>query len=126
MKSAAATLRRLLQALEDSGFREDGALSAGDGLTFLTLAQRAEPLVTRIAELTAAEPASIDLSLRERGRALVEARRERRQRLTRLLETTRDEISRLDEARARARALRPTYASKPSAPFSAPAFNACG
>lgn len=124
MKSAAATLRRLLQALEDLGCREDGALACGDGLAFLALEQRAQPLVTRVVEL-AMSPDPIDPALRERGAALVASRGERRRRLTRLLETTRDEISRLNEARVRVRALRPAYAAASNRP-SRPAFAACG
>lgn len=124
MKSAAATLRRLLQALEDLGCREDGALACGDGLAFLALEQRAQPLVNRVVEL-AMSPATMDPALRERGAALVASRSERRLRLTRLLETTRDEISQLNEARARIRALRPAYVS-PSVCLPRPAFAACG
>jgi hypothetical protein len=124
MKSAAATLRRLLQALEILGCREDGALACGDGLAFLALEQRAQPLVNRIVDL-AMSPERIDPALRERGAALIASRSERRQRLTRLLETTRDEISLLNEARVRIRALRPAYAASSAGP-SRPVFAACG
>lgn len=122
MKSAAATLRRLLQALEDLGCREDGALACGDGQAFLALERRAEPLARRVAEL-AMDASPMDPALRERGAALVASRGERRVRLTRLLETTRDEISRLDETRARLQAIRPAYA--PSRSRLHPAFAAC-
>jgi hypothetical protein len=124
MKTAAATLRRLLQALEDLGFREDGALACGDGLAFLALEQQAQPLVNRVVEL-AMSPEPMDPALRERGAALVASRSERRVRLTRLLETTRDEISRLNEARARLRAVRPAY-TPASGGLPSPAFAACG
>lgn len=121
MPNAATTLRRLLQALEDLGIREDGALASGDGRAFLALEQRAEPLVRRVVAL-AMEGSSIDPALRERGAALVASRGERRVRLIRLLETTRDDIGRLAEARARVQAFRPTYASIGAA---APRFAAC-
>ncbi len=123
MQSAAVTLRRLLQALEDLGCREDGALACGDGLAFLALEQRAEPLVRRVVAL-AMDASPMDPALRERGAALVASRGERRIRLTRLLNTTRDEISRLDEARARLQAIRPAYS--PPRPHHQPAFAACG
>jgi hypothetical protein len=110
MKSAASTLRRLLRALEDLGRHEDGALAGGDGVAFLALEDRARPLVLRIVALVSG-PDRIDAELVERGRALVDSRRERRRLLMRVLETTRDEIGRLDEARARARVLRPAYAA---------------
>lgn len=122
MPNPAATLRRLLQAIEDLGYREDGALASGDGRAFLALEQRAEPLVRRAVAL-AMDAASIDPALRERGAALVASRGERRLRLVRLLETTRDDIGRLTEARARVQALRPAYASTIAS--SAPRFAAC-
>jgi hypothetical protein len=120
---SAASLRRLLHALEELGRREDGALAGGDGLAFLELEQRAAPLALRIASL-ADEP--MDPDLRERGQALVLNRRERHNRLMVLLETTRDEIGLLDEARMRARNLRPTYAAPAHRPRVSPSFNACG
>ena len=123
MQSAAVTLRRLLQALEDLGCREDGALACGDGLAFLALEQRAEPLVRRVVAL-AMYASPMDPALRERGAAQVATRGERRIRHTRLLNTTRDDISRLDEARARLQAIRPAYS--PPRPHHQPAFAACG
>lgn len=123
MKSVAAHLRRLLQALEDIGFREDGALACGDGQAFLALERRAEPLVLRVVEL-AADASPMDPALRERGAALIASRAERRARLVRQLETTRDEIGRLHEARARVRAFRPAWGTSRSR--LQPAFAACG
>ncbi len=123
MKSAASTLRRLLQALEDIGCREDGALACGDGHAFLALERRAEPLVLRVVEL-AAETSPMDPALRERGAALIASRGARRARLVRLLETTRDEIGRLHEARSRVLAFRPAYAAPRSR--RQPSFAACG
>lgn len=123
MKNAAATLRRLLQGLEELGRREDGALAGNDGLAFLALEQRAEPLVRRVIEL-AMSPATMDPALRERGAALVASRGLRHQRLGRLLETTHAEINRLDEARARIQAFRPAYVA--SGARTAPSFTACG
>ncbi len=109
MKSTASTLRRLLRSMEELGRHEDCALASGDGVAFLALEHRAHPLVLRIVELVAG-PEPIDSDLMAQGRALVDSHRSRRQLLMRVLETTQDEISRLDEARARARALRPAYA----------------
>jgi hypothetical protein len=119
----AASLRRLLHALEELGRREDGALAGGDGLAFLELEQRAAPLALRIASLAGA---GMEPDLLERGRALVVDRRERRNRLMRLLETTRDEIGLLDEARLRARHLRPAYAAPVARSRVSPGFNARG
>lgn len=110
MKTADATLDRLLRTLEELGAQEDGAMAGGDWPAFLALVQRAEPLVRRVLEL-ASGPVPPAVALRARGLALVASRGERRQRLTRLLETTRDEINNLDEARARVRSLRPAYAA---------------
>lgn len=125
MKSAAFTLRRLLESLEELGRREDGALAGGDGLAFLALEQRAEPLVRKVTEL-ASDALALEPSLLARGRALIATRSERRQRLMRLLETTRDEISRLDEARSRVRAIRPAYVSPAIRVTDTPGFAACG
>jgi hypothetical protein len=121
--TATAVLNRLLKALEDLGHREDGALAGGDGLTFLALEQRAEPLVRRVVEL-AMDPVSMDPAVRERGAALIASRHERRLRLVRLLETTHDEIGRLNETRARIHALRPAYAA--TGIRRGPSFAACG
>jgi hypothetical protein len=123
MKSPAATLRRLLQSLQELGLREDGALAARDGLAFLALERSAEPLVRRAAAL-AAEPVGEDL--RALGQALVLARGERRQRLMHLIETMRDELNGLDAARDRARALRPAYVASRLHTDDRPAFAACG
>ncbi len=123
MSNAAATLRRLLQGLEELGRREDGALAGNDGLAFLALEQRAEPLVRRVVEL-AMSPEAMDPALRERGASLVASRGLRHQRLRGLLKTNREEINRLDEARARIQAFRPAYAA-PGA-RTAPSFTACG
>lgn len=109
MNTTDSTLARLLRTLEELGRREDGAIAGGDWPAFLALVQRAEPIVRRVAEL-AAGPVAPAAALRARGLALIASRGERRRRLTRLLETTRDEINTLDEARARIRAIRPAYA----------------
>ncbi|CAM2821133.1 hypothetical protein [Rariglobus hedericola] len=123
MKSPAATLRRLLQSLEELGVREDGALAARDGIAFLALERSAEPLVQRVVTLTA-EP--VDDVLRTRGQSLVASRSERRVRLMHLLETMRDELGGLDAARDRARALRPAYVASRVHTDTRPAFAACG
>lgn len=123
MKSAAATLRRLLRSMEELGRHEDCALASGDGIAFLALEHRAHPLVLRIVELVAG-PERIDAELMAQGRALVDSHRSRRRLLMRVLETTRDEISRLDEARSRARALRPAYAVQAGHPGAPSAFTA--
>ena len=109
MRSAAFHLRRLLRSLEDLGRHEDCALAGGDGRAFLAREERATPLVLRLMALVGGAAGRIDDDLRARGRALVESRRERRLRLMHLLETTRDELGQLDQARARARAIRPAY-----------------
>lgn len=124
MQSTATTLRRLLGALEELGRQEDGALAGRDGIAFLALQHRAHPIVLRILALVAGA-APIDPDLMARGRALVDSRRERRRVLMRVLETTHDEISRLNEARARARALRPAYAAPRGHAGVPSAFIAC-
>ncbi len=125
MHSATTTLRRLLQALEEIGFREDGALASGDGQAFQELEHKAEPLVCRIVAL-AESSEGITAELRERGQALVASRHERHLRLAHHLDTIRDEIGRLDEARSRIRLLGPAYASRRAPPRSSIHFTDAG
>lgn len=115
------TLLRLVDALDEIGRREDGALAGGDGEAFLELEKRAEPIALRVASLAGAP---LDPGLLERGLAILSARRLRRAILMRLLETTRDEIRSLDEIRSRARSLRPAYAPRHAESGHSPAFAA--
>lgn len=124
MKPAAA-LNRLLEALEELGRREDGALAGGDGVAFLALEKCAAPIADRIAEL-ATGSGPMDPALRKRGQAVVQDRHERNLRLGSLLEATRGEINLLDEARSRARALRPAYLPSHSRVRPTPGFIALG
>lgn len=107
-----ATAHRLLRALEDLGRSEEIALARGDGAGFLALQSRAEPLVLRLADLSAA--GAIDASAHERGRRLVEDRHQRQHRLTAMLSSLRDDIDQLDRARHRAHCVRPAYAARPA------------
>ena len=111
MRSAIATIRRLLGALEELGRAEEVALACGDGVGFLALQHRAEPLVARITTLveTPAVRETMDETLLERGQTLIRDQQRRGTRLYTLLDHLRDEIVRIDQARVYARNLRPAY-----------------
>lgn len=126
MSRQVATLRRLLDALEEIGRSEDGALALGDGIAFSELERRAEPLARRIFLLTDGQHRGLAPDLIERGRELVADRHERHRRLTVLLEHTRDEIGGIDQARARARVLRPAYSAGHARAAAAPLFSGLG
>lgn len=126
MSRQTTTLRRLLDALEDIGRREDGALALGDGIAFAELERRAEPLARRIFLLTDGKHRGLAPDLIDRGRSLVADRHERHHRLMILLENTRGEIGGIDQARARARALRPAYSAARAGTVAAPLFSGLG
>lgn len=116
--TSAATFARLLQALEELGRREDIALAAGDAHEFLELERRSEPLARRVAEMVASGE-RVPEAIQQRGQSLVLARRDRQTLLLRFMQTLRDEVGRLDTARARARQLRAQSSSAGSGAFCA-------
>ena len=128
MPSPAHTIRRLLGALEDLGRAEEVALACGDGVGFLALQHRAEPLVSKISSLLASPEGAgaLDETLRARGQALIRDQQKRGTRLHTLLDHLRDEIVRVDHARLQARNLRPAYGFKHAAQRFRPAFAAQG
>jgi len=125
MPSPAATIRRLLGALEELGLAEEVALACGDGVAFLALKHRAEPLVARISALIADNRGAddgLDDTLRARGQALIREQHARGTRLHTLLDHVRNEITRIDQARLHARNLRPAYGLRHASPGLRPAF----
>lgn len=124
MPSPAATIRRLLGALEELGLAEEVALACGDGVAFLALQHRAEPLVARISALVAdhRDADVLDDTLRARGQALIRDQHDRGTRLHTLLDHVRHEITRVDQARLHARNLRPAYGLRHASSSLRPAF----